>query len=172
MKNLLAIGILISSSNVFASKMVNINSMTNPVLESVSTEIAKSDLVTHSGLKKVLVLKGNGKNEQEVRANAVAQAMHTLCGFFDEGVSVGLDEKSDKGAKDAVDTLTDNSQNSEDESYTKLVEAVKKANKQIGVEVYSGSAGGNNTFGNVLGFYDVKNNEIAAFASTNCGSDD
>jgi hypothetical protein len=40
-----------------------------------------------------------------------------------------------------------------------------------GVEVYNGSASGNNTGGTVLGFYDTINNELAVFANTNCGSD-
>ena len=97
--------------------------------------------------------------------------MHTLCGYFDEGVSLILDSKDDQGTKNAVDTFTD-SNNRDSDKYSNVLAAVKSANKQLGVEVYSGSAGGNNTFGTVLGFYDVFHNEIAVFASTNCGSDD
>ena len=77
MKHLLMTGLLLATTSAFASSMKNIDSMTNKTLESARAEIAHTDLVTHSGIKKVLILKGNGKTAQEVRENAVAQAMHT-----------------------------------------------------------------------------------------------
>lgn len=171
MKHLLITGLLLASSNVFASKLVNINGFTNGTLESARAQIVKVNAVSHEATKKVLVLKGKGKTAQEVRENAVAQALHTVCPFFDEGVSIGLDSKDDAGAQTAAQTLLEDSSAGE-EDFNTLFNALKTANKQIGVEVYSGQASGNNTVGNVLGIYDVKNNEIAVFANTNCGSDD
>lgn len=161
------------STNVFASKIVTIKTLTNPTLDSANKNLVGLTLVTHAGMKKVIELKGKGTTPQEIRENAVAQALHTVCGFFDEGVSIGLNTKDEKGTLNAITDLLDNSDlRKEDADYKTLALAVSNINKQVGVELYSGSAGGNNTSGTVLGFYDVKNNEIAVFASTNCGSDD
>lgn len=173
MKNLFLAGILLISTNAFASKMVNIKTLTNPVLEESSKELAGMDMITHTGSKKVLELKGKGNTVQELRRNAVAQAMHGLCPFFDDGVGIGVNTKDEKGTLNAVSDLIDSTNVSEgDADHKALIRTIDAANKQVGVEVYSGSASGNNTVGTVLGFYDVKNNEIAVFASTNCGSDD
>lgn len=59
-----------------------------------------------------------------------------------------------------------------DAEFNLLQKNVSIFNRESGVEVYSGAAGGNNTAGTVLGIYDTNTNEIAVFASTNCGSDD
>ncbi|MFA6237824.1 MAG: hypothetical protein WC635_10890 [Bacteriovorax sp.] len=173
MKNLFLASLLLMSGNVFASKLANIKTLTNPVLEESSKELAGMDMITHSGSKKVLELKGKGNSAQEIRSGAVAQAMHTLCPFFDDGVAVGINTKDENGTLNAVADLTDSTNTTEgDADYKALVRSIGAANKQNNVEVYSGSASGNNTVGTVLGFYDIKNNEIAVFASTNCGSDD
>ncbi|MBC7428723.1 MAG: hypothetical protein H7336_08945 [Bacteriovorax sp.] len=169
MKNFLLIGLLVTSSNVFASKLQTIDTLSNATLESVRAAISKIPNVTHETTKKVLVLKGAGKTPQEVRMNTVAQALHTVCPYFDDAVSVGLESRDAKGVNNAVEAFLEESSS---ESAPALTEALTIANKQVGVEIYSGSASGNNTDGTVLGIYDVKNNEIAAFASTNCGSDD
>jgi hypothetical protein len=172
MKNLLLAAALLMSTNVFASQLANLKTLSNSVLESSTTEIIKLELVTHSVRKKVVVLKGKGKTAQEIRLNTMAQAAHSLCSFFDEGVSVTLNSKDDKGTLNAVKDLSDSSNLSVgDPDYNTLVKAVGAANGQAGVEVYSGSASGNNTAGTVLGFFDVNTNEIAVFSSTNCGSD-
>jgi hypothetical protein len=173
MKNLFLAGLILVSSNVFASEFVNIKTLTNKTLESAKTELSTQDVISHWALKKVTKLKGKGASAQEIRQNAVAQALHTVCGFFDDGVSINLNSKDEKGSLRAVADLLDSSNLTEsDTQYKTLVRVVSTINNQTGVELYSGSASGNNTAGTVLGLYDIKNNEIAVFASTNCGKDD
>jgi hypothetical protein len=173
MKNLFLASLLLVSSNVFASKLVNVKNLTNKTLDAAVTELSKMDIVTGSATKKVIELKGKGKTAQELRANTIAQALHGVCGFFDDGVSVTINSKDAKGSESAVKDFTDSSNISQDDAdYTKLLGLVSTMNKQVGVEVYSGTASGNNTMGTVLGIYDVNTNEIAVWADTNCGSDD
>jgi hypothetical protein len=167
---LITLTFLITSSS-FAATFGSIKSMTNKTLEAAREELIGTDFVTHSTLKKVLTLKGSGRTEQQKREKAVAQALHLVCPFFDDGVSVSLNSHDAKGSKMAADELTDNSMSSNDADYKQILRVVTSANLQMGVEVYSGSTSGNNTVGTVLGFYDLINNELAVFASTNCGSD-
>ncbi|MBY0415164.1 MAG: hypothetical protein K2Q18_13415 [Bdellovibrionales bacterium] len=172
MKALLTLAVLLSSTAAMSSTFGPLKTFTNLNLEKAQTAIANEEVVTHYSAKKILVLKANGKTPLEIRTKTVAQAMHTLCPFFDDGVSVGVNTKDLAGSKTAVDefamdmNVTENS-----ESYDVFFRAIKLANSEETVEVYSGAASGNNTAGSVLGFFDVKNNELAVFASTNCGSD-
>lgn len=173
MKGLILASLMVLSSNVFASKLVSIKSLSNPKLDAAASELIGTDLVSHSALKKVIELKGKGTTAQEIRLNTVAQALHTVCGFFDEGVSLGINSKDEKGTLNAVADLIDSSNIDQgDAAYNQIVRDVSVFTNEAGVEVYSGSASGNNTMGTVLGIYDTKTNEVAVFASTNCGSDD
>jgi hypothetical protein len=173
MKSLILASLLVLSSNVFASKLVTIKSLTNTKLDAASSELVGMDLVTHSTLKKVIELKGKGATAQEIRMNTVAQALHSVCPFFDDGVSIGINTKDEKGTLNAVADLIDSSSvDKGDAAYNQVVRNVSIFNAEAGVEVYSGSASGNNTMGTVLGIYDTKTNEVAVFASTNCGRDD
>ena len=173
MKNLFLASLILVSTNVFASKIVNIKTLTNTTLDAATKDLFKLGMATRYGTKKVLELKGSGTTPQELRENAVAQALHTVCGFFDDGVKLGLNSKDAKGSLSAVVDLADASSTDQgDVEFKAAVKAVTTMNNQVGVEVYSGSASGNNTVGSVLGIYDVKNNEIAVFANTNCGSDE
>lgn len=172
MKNLLVLGLLLISSNVFASKFADIKTLSNSKLEAVRKEITALEIVTHTDFKKVTVLKAKGATPQLQREATMAQAMHQLCRFFDDGVAVGIDPKNEAGSLAAMNTFASFSElNPEDTDYETLLKAIKTANAEPGVELYSGDASGNNTAGTVLGFYDTKTNEIAVFASTNCGSD-
>lgn len=166
-------GLVLVSTNAFASKLANVKTLTNPVVESVSNELnSMPDVVTHSSKKKVLVLKASGSTAQKVRENTVAQALHTLCPYFDDGVEATMDIKNIRGSKGSAQTFTDGTTVSEGSaSFDAVLNAIHKVNTLADVEVYSGAASGNNTVGNVLAFFDVKNNEIAVFANTNCGSD-
>lgn len=164
---------LAMSTNVFSSTFVDLKTLSNPEVESASNVISAVELMTHSTKVKVTQLKGTGSSAQKIRRNAVAQAIHTLCPFFDDGVEISLNPKNEKGILKAVWDLTDTFQISEsDTQYTQLFQAIKLVNQESSVEIYSGTTSGNNTYGSVLGFYDLKNDEIAAFAATNCGSDD
>lgn len=176
MKNLFLTSILLTaalaSSSVYASKLTTIKNFTNPDMNTVSSELISMDLITHSGAKKVLELKGKGTSAQEIRQNTVAQALHTLCPFFDDGVSLALNSKDHKGSLQAVNDLIDSTQVSDgDPEYKTLLKSISEVNEKASIEVYSGGASGNNTYGTVLGFYDLKNHEIAVFSNTNCGSD-
>lgn len=81
MKNLLISAFVLLSTNAFASKIVTIKNLSNARLENAAAEIAGMEFITHSALKKVVALKGNGKSAQEIRSNTVAQALHTVCPF-------------------------------------------------------------------------------------------
>ena len=172
MKNLFLVSFVLISTNLFASSMLTLKTLSNQSLNSASSELVATELVTHSTLKKVTELKGKAKTAQELRMNAVAQALHTVCPFFDDGVRININTKDDKGTLNAVKDLADSSNvNEGDAEFKAITRIVSIINKQADVELYSGSASGNNTAGTVLGFYDLKNNEIGVFANTNCGSD-
>ena len=172
MKHLLLAALIIISTNAFASKIVSIKSLTNGNLETSRLQIISADIVTHSGTMKVLELRGNGKTAQEIRQNTIAQVLHSVCQFFDEGVSLRLNSKNSRGVLRAITDFTESSNTNEsDPNYNKIAKAITTVISEADVELYSGSASGNNTAGSVLGLYDIKNNEIAVFANTNCGSD-
>lgn len=172
MKKSLLLGLLFLSSNVFASQFGNIQSLSNSKLEAARSEMANLELITHSDFKKVVVLKAKGKTLQQQREATVAQASHTLCRFFDDGVAIGLNTKDEAGTMAAILDFTEPMQlNDDDIDYIKFASVVKKLNAESGVELYSGSASGNNTYGQIIGIYDTKTNELAVFANTNCGSD-
>lgn len=171
MKQFLFATCLVLSTNAFASKLAPIKSLTNAKLEAASSALIATDIITHSTLKKVLELKGKGSSAQEIRMNTVAQAAHTACPFFDDGVSLSLNSKDAKGSASAMADLLDSSSPSAEEEQV-IAKNIAVFTAEPGVEVYSGSASGNNTAGTVVGIYDTKNNEVAVFANTNCGSDD
>lgn len=170
MKQIIILGLLLTSSNVFASKFADIKEMSNPRLESARQEIESLEFSPFASLKKVTVLKAKGSTPQLQREATVAQAMHGLCRFFDDGVAVGIDTKDEAGSLAAMEVFADQMEH-DSSDYQKLLKAIKTVNAESGVELYSGDASGNNTYGTVLGFYDTKTNEIAVFANTNCGSD-
>lgn len=173
MKGLILAGLMVVSTNVFASKINSIQTLSNAKLNAAASELIALDLVSHSSLKKVTELKGKGKTAQEIRMNTVAQVAHTACPFFDDGVALSLNSKDEKGTLNAVADLIDSSDvNKGDAVYNSLVKNLSVINKESGVELYSGSASGNNTAGTVVGLYDTNTNEVAIFANTNCGSDD
>lgn len=173
MKQFLILGLLLSSTSVFASKLANIDTLSNSALDAAAKSVISLEFVSHSALKKVLVLKANANSPQGMREKTVAQSLHTLCPFFDEGVGLSLVAKNAASAKNTVIEFTESSYlENADKQLATLLAAIKNANKEETVEVYSGAVAGNNTYGNVLGFYDVKNDEVAVFANTNCGRDD
>lgn len=173
MKNLFLASMLALSTNAFSSTLVNLKTLSNSQVERAATAISAVELMTHSTKVKVTQLKGTGSSAQMIRRNAVAQVIHILCPFFDDGVEISLNPKNEKGIIKAVWDLTDAYHLSEsDAQYSQLFQAIEQVNQESSIEIYSGSTSGNNTYGSVLGFYDLKNNEIAAFAATNCGSDD
>lgn len=99
----------------------------------------------------------------------MAQVAHRLCGFFDDGVKLSVDESSAKGAGQAISHLTDQSGSEQsvlDEMLTSLSAAANP-----NVEIFEGDASGNNTVGTVLGIYDLEHDEVLVIANTNCGSD-
>lgn len=173
MKNFIFQTLLLLSFSTFASDLEGLNSLANPLLDSSGKSLSHTTTVTHYSFNKVIKLKGIGRTTKELRLSAVAQSIHALCPYFDGGVSIVLNSKNLKGSMRAVADLLDSSDLSQnDEEYKVIVEAITSINKEPNVELFSGSADGNNTAGTVLGFYDISNNEIAAFASTNCGKDD
>ena len=173
MKNLLIASLIFSSTAIMASTLAPLTAMTNSTLQDSSAKIAKLELTNYSALKKVISLKAKGSTPLEIRTNTIAQAVHTLCPYFDDGVSIRVNSKNKAGTDLAVNDYTENGSLSNNDSELKtLTDALSAANQQSGIEVYSGSASGNNTSGTVLGIFDTKNNEIAVFSNSNCGSDD
>lgn len=173
MKNLLVASLLFISASVFASRLITLKEHSNPVLNQATKELRAMKLITHSATRKVIELKGKGSTIQELRLKAVAQALHSACSFFDEGIKIAVRAKSDKGTLRAMYDLIDSSNISEgDEDFNAVFKSISAINKESNVEIYSGSASGNNTAGTVFGFYDYTNEELSVFASTNCGSDD
>lgn len=174
MKSLVFLGLMAVSFNVFASKFEDIKHLSNPKLEAARVQILNLDVITHSNTQKVVELNGKGSTAQKIRERTVAQAMHALCRYFDDGVSIGVNTKDEAGSLAAVTDFTYSLQemNEQNPEFISLLTATKAMNKESGIEIYSGSASGNNTAGTVLGIYDTKNNELAVFSNTNCGRDD
>ena len=173
MKNLVLAGLVLFSTNVFASKMVNIKTFTNPAILKAEKEVSKLEFINYTGGKKVLQLKASGSTLQEQRQKTIAQALHTLCPFFDEGVSLGLASKDESGVEDAAyefEYYIDGTENAE-ASMKAFKSMVRDVNLGSDIEVFSGGASGNNTSGAVMGIYDLKNQEIFIMAATNCGRD-
>lgn len=163
--------LILISTNSFSAQMTNIKNLTNTKLQAASSELAGMDIVTHYATKKVQALSNSARPLQMQREKAVAQAIHTLCPHFDDGVNIGLTTKDEKGTLAAVsDFGTDLTKG--DAAYNQLVRNLSKINNQKNVELYSGNVSGNNTMGSVVGFFDIDNNEIGVFASTNCGRED
>jgi hypothetical protein len=158
------------STNIFASQLLNIKTFANPEMAQAKSAISKLSYINYSAAKKVLVLKAAGSTVQEKRQRTVAQALHTLCPYFDDGIALGLTPNNQAGLDDIAVTFESAvNDNSELEA---LKDIAKKAMDSTDLEVYNGEASGNNTVGSVMGIYDIKNQEILVFASTNCGSDD
>ena len=173
MKNLLIASLIFSSTTLMASTFAPLTAMTNSTIQDSASKIAKLEITNYSALKKVISLKAKGSTPLEIRTNTIAQAVHTLCPYFDDGVSIRLNAKNKAGIDLAVNDYTENGSLSNNDAELKtLADSIYSAGQQVGVEIYSGSASGNNTSGTVLGIFDTKNNEIAVFSNSNCGSDD
>jgi hypothetical protein len=112
----------------------------------------------------------NEGSDAGARETRVKEVMHRfMCSFFDD--SIDIDHRTGAaGAKKAVDDL-DLSENDNGDT-SAIQSALTKIASDGDLDLMSGSASGNNTFGNVLGVYDKKNNEILFFGFSNCGSDD
>jgi hypothetical protein len=158
------------SSNIFASQLLNIKNFTNPEMTKAKASISKLSSINYSSAKKVLVLKATGSTLQEKRQKTVAQALHTLCPYFDDGIALGLTPRNQAGLDDIA--IIFESFMDETSDLESLKDIAKNAMESTELEVYNGETSGNNTVGAVMGIYDVKNQEILVFASTNCGSDD
>jgi hypothetical protein len=171
MKTIIALATIVFATQVFASQLVGIKQLSNQSLSQQVDVIKKSKSFNLSTLKKVAVLKASGATLQTQREKTIEQAAHMLCQFFDDGVGVSLTSNNSAGIAQATKNMEEGSGGFDDESNT-VVKALGQIVQIPGIEIYSGTAGGNNTFGVVLGIYDVKNSEIAVFSNTNCGSDD
>jgi hypothetical protein len=156
-----ALALILLSSPAFAAKLEKISSFSNSSLEKVYRAAGK-DLYSAS-FKVVKATPANGRSAAEVRLKTVAQAAHLLCSFFDDGVDIAV-AKSASSAVAGLD-LQDN-----DAEVAALTDALSGAGKSV--EIYSGTAGGNNTYGTVVGAYDRETSEVLVLSSTNCGSDD
>lgn len=170
MRSLVLMLFIAFSSNVFASQLLNIENFTNPEMAKAKTSISKLSSINYSSAKKVLVLKAVGSTLQEKRQKTIAQALHTLCPYFDDGIALGLTPNNQAGLEDIAtifESFIDKTADIES-----LKEIARKAMESTELEVYNGETSGNNTVGAVMGIYDMKNQEILVFASTNCGSDD
>ena len=160
-KLFIALTFALLSQPAFAAKLEKLSRLSNPSLESAFRAAGK-DLYSDA-FTVVKATPANGRTAAEVRRNTVAQAAHLLCGFFDDGVT--LTETKNAASAVADLDLQDNA------AETKaLTDALSGAGKSV--EIYSGSASGNNTMGNVLGVYDRENSEVLVISNTNCGSDD
>lgn len=170
MRNLVLIVCISFSASVSASQFLNISKFTRLEMNQVQSSITMLPYINLMSAKKVLVLKAVGSSLQEKRQKTLAQAMHTLCPYFNDGIALGLTPKNQAGLDDIAITFGSYIPESSDlESLKNL--ALKSMNNSE-LEVYNGETSGNNTVGAVMGIYDVKNQEIMVFASSNCGSDD
>jgi hypothetical protein len=111
---------------------------------------------------------------QASREKRVKEVMHRfMCGFFDESIDLGHDTGA-QGAKNAINDLdlgTNDSDGGDSPGAKGVVAAMDAVTKDKDLDVMSGSASGNNTAGEIMGVYDMKNHEIFFFGFSNCGSD-
>ena len=111
----------------------------------------------------------NEGTNADSRAKRIKEAMHRYqCAFFDE--SIALSRPND--AKDPVaDILSSLDQAVPEENKAVFTIKIKPVLADKTLDVWAGSASGNNTMGYTMGVYDMKNNEVLFFGDTNCGSD-
>lgn len=169
MKKIFIAILVLLSTNLFASKFSPADSFSRESLNIATSNLSSMEFINRKLYKKVIELKAAGKTEQAIRQNTVAQAIHLSCSFFDDGVEISLASKNMRSLKR---TLAEFQYYIDESLKNTFLETIYKINNEADIEVYAGAASGNNTSGAVLGIYDIKNNEVAVFASTNCGSDD
>lgn len=170
MKSLFLTLILTSmTAPAFAAKLARVDTLANAALEEVHALTVKDDLITGAtAFKIVKATPANGRDEQSVREQTVKQAMFLgVCSFFDESIDISVADNATE-ALAALNEYAGQDGNGEPE----LREALDKAMRTEGLEVYGGYASGNNTGGAAVGIFDLKNNQILVFGSSNCGSDD
>ena len=165
---LLALTTMLAAHAASAAKLQPIPHVTNAALEKLSVAGSADPSLLQNNFKVVSTTPPDGRSAAVVRMATVAQAAHSLCGFFDDGVELSLVES--KQAASAVTYLS--SGNVDDNDVVASMASALTAAAGPQIEIYSGDASGNNTAGTVLGVYDLSNNEILVFSSTNCGSDD
>jgi hypothetical protein len=111
----------------------------------------------------------NEGSDAGARETRIKEVMHRfMCSFFDDSIDIAH-RSGAASAKKAIDDL-DMGNNVEGDAGP-ISAAITAAVSDPDLDVMSGTASGNNTFGNVLGVYDKKNNEITFFGFSNCGSD-
>jgi hypothetical protein len=108
------------------------------------------------------------------REKRVKEVMHRfMCTFFDD--SIDLKRPSGSPASRTQRTLADldmnDNANGQDDAVRKFTDGLTDAYGDEKLDILSGGASGNNTIGNVMGAYDVANNQILYFGFSNCGSD-
>lgn len=117
---------------------------------------------------------GPEATDLDARYNRVKEVMHRyMCRLFDEEISMG---RNAGGAAKRVETVLSDinlydyadEQEADADAFSAALTAVYA---DPNLDVLSGQASGNNTFGEIMGVYDIKNNEILFFGFTNCGSD-
>jgi len=117
---------------------------------------------------------GPEATDPDARMKRVKEVMHRyMCGFFDESIDLGRSTGANavKATLGDVD-LDSNASDASNADTAKLASTLGEVFKNKKLDVMSGSASGNNTMGEVMGIYDMKNNEVLYFGFTNCGSDD
>lgn len=165
----LSLGLALIGSPVFAAKWKSLKEPTGSHVSKVYKAIAAVKGSYHGAYKVVTPTEAHGRTPEQLHLAEIKEAMHRyMCGFFDESIGITRTSAVAEAERDL-----DVSNNIEDEKQAKaLHDALPALLNDRSLEVYSGSASGNNTMGEVMGVYDTKNDEVTYLGFTNCGSDD
>lgn len=173
---LLALALCFSASSAWASEFKFIQAMQNPGANAALQEINKIGFDFNSTLLITRRTAARGRTEVQRREAAIKEALHRYgCQFFDESIDIGISVWQGKDVEKGVDNAL--TKDLEIEEYmgadiVALKQSLVKALQDKDLELWSGGASGNNTFGEVAAVYDKAHEELVIFGITNCGSDD
>ncbi len=177
-KLLVAISVFALNISANASVMKPINKATDPALNAIYKAIAptwnKSGNCVETRLVKVLKpTEARGRNPEQLMQAMISESIHKyVTAWFDDGINISRV----KSKKEFLDFMSSNAFGSSSEDESLKIEQVTKAIIQLGsnksIAIYTGSASGNNTMGEVVGIVDLKNKEILSLVNSNFASDD
>lgn len=115
-------------------------------------------------------LQGEDSNDSHL-AKVEETIIRFLCPQFENGIQMSRAPSSREGFNFAVKSLKfDLNATDEDDRVNAFSHDLAMVLQDHSLEVYAGQASGENATGEILGVYDVKNEQIAFFGFTSCGS--
>jgi hypothetical protein len=111
-----------------------------------------------------------GRSASALRLATLKQAIHAHFGAdFSDALDLTREPHTLEGVKDAIRLLDVDHNDGGDQG--RLQAALEHAISDRSIEIYAGKGAGNNTMGDLIGFYDIANDEVLYCGYSNFGSD-